>query len=381
MKRVIVCFAVVLLAFVILPMTSFAEGESKTVELGEEEWTLFEESIPDELLDMLPEGSLDSSEGFAKNVAEMTTGQYIMGVVFDVLGSQLKDVVKLFLIICALLLLSAVFNATGEGFENSSLSSAMRFCSVGAVISVTVYTQFSHFGILEEFFDKLGVMMSGMIPVMASIWAMGGNVSTASAGSASLYVILSVSRQLLAATVVPVCCVLIVLGFCDALSDEVRTGRIMSAVKKIYNFVLGMVMTILLSALAAQTTLSASADTTAARAAKMVSGTVIPVVGGSVGETFRTLAAGVSYLKSVFGIGGIIMIMILFIPVFMSILLSRFVFVLGAGIADMLGCQGEAKLLENMSEAYGIMVAVVAGVTVMFVLSLWIFVQTVVAVA
>ena len=372
-----VCLALVVLSFFLF---AFSVSAEQTVDIGEEEWESFEDSVPDEIKDKLPSGALDSSNDFSQTVAEMSTGEYIMNVIFDVLGTQAGGSVKLLMIICSLLLISAVFNAAGEGMGNSSLSAAMRFCSVGALISVAVYVQYSHFELIESFFEKIGGMMGGMVPVTASIWAMGGNVSTAGVGSASLYVILAVSRELWAKTVIPVCCVLTVLGFCDALSEEVKTGRIMSAIKKIYNFVLGLVMTVVLSSLAAQTTLSSAADTTAARAAKLVSGAVIPVVGGSVGETFRTLASGVSYLKSVFGIGGIIMIVILVLPVLISALLTRFAFILCAGIADMLGCQGEAKFLENMGEVYGIMVAVVSGVAVMFILSLWIFVQTVVAV-
>ena len=158
-------------------------------------------------------------------------------------------------------------------------------------------------------------------------------------------------------------------------------GKIMNAIKKIYNFVLTLVMTVLLSSLAAQTALAAAADSTAARTARLVSGTMIPVLGGSVGETFRTVSAGVSYLKNVFGIGSIIMIALLVLPVVITIVLTRFTFLLGAGLADMLGCSAEARALENLGEVYGTMLAVVSGVGVMFIMALCIFMQSVIAVA
>ena len=154
----------------------------------------------------------------------------------------------------------------------------------------------------------------------------------------------------------------------------------MSVIKKIYNFVLVLVMTVLLASLAAQTVLSASADTVAARSARLMSGTLIPVVGGSVGETFRTLAAGVSYLKNIFGIGGIAVIALLVLPILITMLLARFVFLIAGGIADMLGCSNEARLLENLGEVYGTMLGVVSCVSVTFILGLCVFMRTVVAV-
>jgi hypothetical protein len=155
----------------------------------------------------------------------------------------------------------------------------------------------------------------------------------------------------------------------------------MAAIRKIYNFFLCIVMTILLSSLAAQTAISAAADGTAARTARLVSGSVIPVLGGSVGETLRTVASGVSYLKNIFGVGGILMIFALLLPVGMSVLLSRVVFLICGGLADMLGCANEARLLDGLGEVYGTMLAVVSSVSVMFVLALCIFMQSVVAVA
>ena len=88
-----------------------------------------------------------------------------------------------------------------------------------------------------------------------------------------------------------------------------------------------------------------------------------------------------SYLKNIFGIGAIIMIALLVLPVIISLLLTRVAFLLCAGFADMLGCHNEARMLDNLSEIYGFMLGVVSCVVAMFILALYIFMQTVVAVA
>ena len=349
--------------------------------IPEEEWSAFDASIPDEVRDRLPEGTLESEDKLAEGVGEMSSGNYLVEVALDVFGIELGSALKLFFALVALVLLSAVFSAFSNGLENSALASAIRLCSVGAIASAVIYVQYRHFELLGELFEKLGGMMAGMIPVTASIWAMGGNVSTASVGGASLGVIVSVSEAVCSGTVIPVCCIMTVFSFCDSLSDEIKTARVIGALKKIYVFSLGLVMTVLLSSLGAQTALSASADSTAARTARLVSGTVIPIVGGSVGETFRTVAAGVGHLKNAFGIGAIIMIALLVLPTFVSVLVTRFVFLLCSGLADMLGCSSEARLLDSLGETYGFMLGVLSCVAVSFMLALYIFLQTAVAVA
>lgn len=380
MRKCTLLFALVTLLFALVLPVSAAETEAG-VSFPQKEWEDFNSSVPDELRDKLPDGSLEDGDSFAENVTSMSKSEYIIAAAADALGFELGGAVKLFLALAAVLMISAVFGTVGQGMDNPALVAAMRFCASAAVISVSVGSLYSHFSDMEAFFSKLGALVNGMIPVTAGIWAMGGNLSTASVGSATLYVTLNVCQSLLAGSLMPVCCVLSVLGFCDALSDEMKMGRVMNAIKKIYNFILVAVMTVLVSSLAAQTAIAASADTAAAKAARLASGTLIPVVGGSVGETLRTLAGGVGYLKSLFGVGGIILIVLLVLPLVLSVLLTRFVFLLGGGIADMLGCSGEARLLDNLGEVYGSMLAVISGVCVTFILSLCIFMQTVVAVA
>ena len=357
-------------------LTVDASGDNDI--MSKEDWEAFENSLPDELREELL-GDGEGIDEYADAVSDKSSAEAIFSVVFDAVFSELGDALKLFLTIFALIVISAVFNTASSSFSDASLACAIRFCSAGAIFAVIVYTLYEHFERIESFFNSLGSLMRGMIPTIAGIWAMGGNVSTASVGSASLFVMLSVCDGLLRNSVIPVCCVMSVLGLCDAMSDEMKTGRLLAAIKKIYTFFLGIIMTVLLSSLSAQTAIAASADTTAARSARLLSGSMIPIVGGSVGETLRTVSGGVVYLKNIFGIGGIIMIFYLLLPIGVSVFLVRVAFLLGGGLAEVLGCTNEARFLGNISEIYGSILAVISGVCVMFVLSLCVFMQTVVA--
>ncbi len=377
MKKCIgIIFAMAMIAFCGFSASAIDGSEL----ISEEEWESFEQALPKEVRDEFFDSGIKDSGEYADAVIEKSGIKYVFSCLLDEISLEWGSAARLFLTICALLIVSAVFNTASASFSNDSLASAVRFCSAGAIFAVIVYTQYEHFEQIEKFFDSLGTLMRAMIPMTASIWAMGGNVSTASVGSASFFVMLSVCEELLRSSIVPICCVMSVLGLCDAMSDEMKTGRLLAAIKKIYAFFLGIVMTLLLSSLSAQTSIAAAADTTAARTARLLSGTVIPVVGGSVGETLRTVYSGVAYLKNIFGIGGIVMISGLLLPVGVSVLLTRLVFLICGGLAELLGCSNEARFLGNLGEIYGTILAVISGVSVMFILALCIFMQTMVAV-
>jgi stage III sporulation protein AE len=320
-------------------------------------------------------------ESLGEAVVQKSSADQIISKLLEAARMQADEILKLFATICALLIVSSVFRTTSSSLDNDALGSAIRFCAVGALFAMVVYSQYSQFERVEGFFNSVGEIMRGMIPVSATVWALGGNLGSASVGSSSLYLMLNVSEGLFGMTVIPVCGVISVLGLCEAISDEMKTGRLLAAIKKIYGFFLGIVMTVLLSSLAAQTAISAAADSTTARTARMVSGSFIPILGGSIAETLRTVSGGVAYLKNILGIGGILMIVGTLAPIAMSLLLTRVTFLITAGLADLLGCTNESRLLENLGEAFGIMLAVCVSVSVMFVLSLCIFMQSVIAVA
>jgi hypothetical protein len=80
---------------------------------------------------------------------------------------------------------------------------------------------------------------------------------------------------------------------------------------------------------------------------------VIPGIGGAVGDTVRTLAGSVSYIKNVVGVGGIALIVVLTLPTLISLLLSRLVLLVTSTVAGMLGCSREGRLLSELGNIYG----------------------------
>lgn len=340
------------------------------------------EALPESTREELPEGmDSDNLETVGEAVEKMAGVEYLLSFFGRALGVELGSSFKLLVRLCGLLILGAVMGLLGSSFGSKSLEGAFRFATTTAIFAAILHTQIEHLKGVEVFFERLNALMGGMIPVAGAVWAMGGNVSTASVGTGVLYAFLTVCENLCARTVMPVCCFCMALSLTSCLAPELGVKNLVGATKKIYTFLLGMIMTILVASLASQTALTAAADTTAARAAKMVSSTVIPVVGGSVGETLRTVAAGVQYLKSVVGIGGILLVAFLLLPTLLSLIMTRLVFLLASGIAEILGCENEGKLLSELGNLYGCMIAVVSMSSVMFILALTIFVKSMVAIS
>ena len=108
----------------------------------------------------------------------------------------------------------------------------------------------------------------------------------------------------------------------------------------------------------------------ALRTVRFAAGSFLPVVGGSVSESLRTVAGSVEYLRGVMGGAGLAVVFFAFLPTFLFVMLHRVTFLLAGAGAKLLGCDGEEKLLAELASVYGYFMAVIASLFVMLIFSL-----------
>ena len=330
-----------------------------------------------ELAEGLSGGDIDE---LGQNLTELLTAENIFSEITSWICASLPRALATLATLMGLLLVCAATKGVSGGIDGERTASAFSFLSTAAISAALMGSQYGEIQRTVEFFDGIGSLMDSMIPVTGAVWAMGGNVSTAGLGTATLYVMLAAVEKLVAGAVVPVCAVLTASAACSALCGGNVLGGFSGAVKKCYTFFIGLIMTVFVFVLGAQTTVAGAADTAAARSGKLIISTVIPVVGGAVSDTLRTVAGSVTYIKSVVGIGGILLIFILTLPTLVSLLLMRLTYIVVATAAEGLGCHNESRLLSELGNVYGFLIGAVAVAAVAFTVALALFVRCTVAV-
>ena len=379
-QKVIFLILCVCILSTTMTVSLWAENESAE-DQALEDFEEIIEGLPSDVKDKLPDSLADSGgENIGDGVLEMTNVTYLLEVLQDILGIELSSATRLFVALLGLIVIAGVFGVAKNSFGDSAMPTAIRFLSVSALMLTVIRTQYTCLSRVQEYFEQLNTVMLGMIPITGAVWALGGNVSTASVGTGTMYTFLNISQMLLGRTVIPMAAIGTCLAFCNGINPEVDMRKISVSLRKTYLFLIGAVVTVFGAVLSSQTTITAAADCATARTAKFISATVIPIVGGSVGDSLRTVASGVQYLKSVLGIGGIALIFLGVLPVLISLILTRFVLSFSAGVANFFGCVELGGVLGELSEVYSGIIAAVAMTGVMFILSLFIFIKTAVAI-
>ena len=381
-KRVFLATCAVLFAFLLL-LPAGAEEATGAAESVEESGfgaiREFRESLPPEVTALLPDGFFgEDPETVASAVQNAADVPKILAYIRDFLGVSLRQALPLLAAVSGILVLSAVLRAVGAT-SGAGTGRAFSFCSVTVLTLLLLRQSLSGVSRLRAWFEMLCTLAGSMLPMMGTLYALGGNVGAAAANHTVMSVFLSVAQMLCTRAVLPVAGICLLLAVCDALTGRAALKPLGNLIKRTFTLGFSFLMLLLSFLLGLQTTLAAGSDTLALRTVRFAAGSFLPVVGGSVSEAMKTVAGSISYLRTLAGSGGILVLFLFFLPTFLTVLTTRIVFLLCGALAELLEAKSEGRVLSELASVYGFFLAVIAAVFTMAVSALTIFAHCAVA--
>ena len=334
------------------------------------------DAIPPELSDLLPDGLFSEKLEEAVTAAtELTDWRYLLNALLSAVGLRLDETVELLCVLVGLILIAAVCGRLREGLGGGS-SELFGFCLRLALYTAMILQTAGMVETVIRYFDRLITLTGGMIPVMGTLYALGGNLGQAAVTSELMLVFLTVCQYISVTVTPPVCGVCMSFSLMDALGVKLTLSPLCDRIKKWYASLLGLVMFLLSLALSTQSVLTGRADSLGMKGVKYAVGNIIPMVGGAVAGTLSTVAAGVTALRGVCGVSGILLVALLLLPTLAELLLTRAILNLAATVASMLACDGEAKLLSEMGSLHGYLAAAASICAVVFVIALTLLIHS-----
>ncbi|MCQ2353676.1 MAG: stage III sporulation protein AE [Clostridia bacterium] len=333
-------------------------------------------SVPEDVAELLPEGFFsDDLDDVGQAVEQMSTPGKILEFLLNLLSGGMGSALSLFAALTSLTALSALIKSAGEGIISGDLSDTVSFAASLAVTVTAAGLQYGRISALSVFFSSLRTVMASLLPLMGFLYLSGGNAAAAAVNNSSVILWIDLLDILVSSWLMPAFCICTALAVSESFCSGEMPGlsAVSSLIKRSAVFVLGLCGTLLAAALGTQSVLAAAGDGVSARTVKFFAGNMIPVVGSTVGDTLRTVAASTKLLRSTVGVAGIVVIAILLLPTLVSLLLTRLAFSSSAAVGELLGCKKEVKFLNEMASLYGYVIAAAAICSVLFVFALTVF--------
>jgi stage III sporulation protein AE len=337
-----------------------------------EEYEQMLRGLPETLRDSLPERLFTSD---AQTAADAFQALLSPRSLLDCLLAGLREqsgLLRLFAGLCGVLLLRSIVGHLTSSLHSPTLAEGVKLLSRVVLFGIVVAGVLSQLEGVQAFFGDLRTLTTAFLPLMGSMYALGGNVGAAAVNHSLLILSLSLVEWVGSKTIVPLfslCLVFSILGVFGTFTTG-RGATLSAKLKKWYTTALSLTMLLLMATLSAQTTLAARADSWGMRTARFALSSSVPVIGGGLSDMLRTAATGVSWLRGVVGLGGVALLLWLLLPQVITLFLTRTVYSLAGDVAAWLGCEEEGKLLSEIAGLFGYMIAVALLCVMTFFISL-----------
>ena len=319
--------------------------------------------------EILPDGYKGLSES-TEELVSLVSLESLLGEIFSALSGRRGEILSFFLLLlgCATLLSVA-------GLSKGKLS---RVCcaGVGMICSVLIFERLCGLFVeMSEALDEINKFFSALIPVMSAVTVAGGGSSTAAVSAVGMNITLSIVGGIGGTVFTSVVGFGFAMGLLCAFGNE-GISSVVRGVRNFFMWLLGIGTALIMGTLSLQTVVASAADSAAMRAAKYMASGMIPVVGGTVSGALSTLFSGLSYVKSVIGVGAVwVIISVLTAPLFV-LLLYRFALSLAVSFSEFVGSTSVKEPFSTFRFSLDSLIAVYSLSMILYIFEIILFVKS-----
>lgn len=363
-------------ATAVILTTLFATAASAEEQYSFEGRDLYSFSAEDEYGEILSELPDDLREKVENEGVSAYSFEYFGNMIWEAVKEAVGPALKTLSVLLGIVILSCTFNMFAKTVGGGGVESVFSICCILCMSLALWEVQKGIFDIVQSLLDTMNTTMLAIVPLMETVYITSGNITTAAVSATGVNLMISLGEGIYANVLSPGAVVCFFLGVCSAVTGSSGVSFMSKTVKGVICGILIVTMTLMSFVLALQTTAAAASDTFAQRTIRFAIGSYLPIVGGTVSESFSVISSSLNVIKEMSGVGGVAVLLIAFIPPLLLLIFNRFSIGAAAAAAGMLGADRERELLSECGSVCTLMIAVCAAGAVMYIVAIGIFCRT-----
>ena len=358
-KKFMLRIIIILSLLPLLVLTAFAI-ESNVDQYNEEfDFESLLSELDDETLSILNEIGIEefSLEGlFSVSPAK------VLDALFSVVSQSVKAPVSFLTTAMGILLVTSLMTSFLESHTINLVGGATLGLCTAVPVAGVVTSSFSVLQVLNGFTTAFTALFCAIVSSM-------GKVTTAITYASLTVFSDTVFSSLLSGVSQPVVNGMCALAFLSCFDMGGFTEKLSGIIKKLYVFALSFIGTVFSGIVTLKGVLSDGADTLSARSIRLVVGNSLPVVGGTVSETYSTLISSLSLIKNTVGVFGIITVAVTVLPTLLRLVAWILALDIASVFADISGAASAFRLFPVLKDALVLLVATITIVSTVFIVS------------
>ena len=312
---------------------------------------------------------------FSHFVEEISSGKNIfkadslLNSLMAMFANELYSAVKILTVICAIMIISALLENLHSSFNKRNVFGT-EFIVV-TLISALASEIFSRSGTYAaEISSNITKLMWSVLPALMTLTAGSGFAQTVAITNPIMYFMCNVFAEIFDKLLIPLAIAYFAVSITDLMTNAIKLTKFRELIKKIYNFVLGFVMTVFTGLLTVSSFAGTSLDSVGAKGVKFAVSSIVPFVGRSLSDAMSAVVSASVVLKNAVGITAIAAILAMCIIPVLKIAATIIAIRVSAAICEPVSGEKAVNILTAVADSLSMINAAVIATVIMMIISL-----------
>lgn len=234
-------------------------------------------------------GDLDIGELLSSAITGEINTKTIYSSVLKVLGDEITSAITILGGILAIIVIHAILKNIGENIGNNNISQVTYYVEYILIVTLVMTSFTTVIDMVKTAITNLVAYINILVPLLLALVMTSGTTVTASVIQPIILLIIVFIGNGITLYILPLLLISTVLGIVSNLSDKIQIGKLSKMLKSSIVWVMGFVLTMFVSILSLEGTLTSSVDGLTIKGLKTASSTFIPVVGKVLGDSVDTV--------------------------------------------------------------------------------------------
>lgn len=299
----------------------------------------------------------------------------LFGKLLNILGKETKEVISNIGIILIVIVIHSILATISDNLGNKGVAQVAYLAELAIIITLVLKSFAGIISMTKESIDNLVGFSNSLIPLLITLMLTTGSFVSAGVVKPILLFLINFIGNFIIDFIFPLVVIGTTLSIISKISSKVKIDKLAKFLKSASVWILGIIMTLFVTVLSLEGSITETVDGVTAKTAKAAVSTVIPVVGKILGDATDAVIGSAGILKNAVGTIGIIVIMgICILPIIKLSLLS-FTYYIAACVCEPIGDEKVIALLESISDTFKILLAIIFCIALMLIIGITIVIK------
>ncbi len=266
-------------------------------------------------------------------------------------------------------------SSISDSLKNKGVSQVTYFVELILIITLIVSTFSNCISLVKNTIQNLVGFSNSLIPILMTLMLTTGAITSAGMIQPILLLLINFIGNAISNFILPVVLISTSLNIISQISDEIKISKIPKFLNSATIWVLGIIMTLFVTVLSLEGSLTQTVDGVTAKTTKAAVSTVIPVVGKILGDATDAVIGCAGILKNAVGFVGVIVILGICLSPIIKLTILTITYYLASALCQPIADAKIVNLLGSVADTFKTLLAIIFCVTVLLIVGLTIVIK------